>query len=144
MTFVELLPIFMFATLAMLLFSGYPVAWVLGGIGVAFGAIGMYFGVFSFIEYFNIVSRLWGSAAESLILVAVPMFIFMGTMLERSGVANDLLYCLQVLLRRTPGGLALSVTIMGTIMAATTGIIGDDRSLEHGALFQYRFYRSFL
>ena len=124
MTFVDLLPLVMFGTLAVLLFSGYPVAWVLGGLGVAFGAIGMYFGVFSFIEYFNIVSRLWGTACESLILVAVPMFIFMGTMLERSGVANDLLHCLQVLLRRTPGGLALSVTIMGTIMAATTGIIG--------------------
>ncbi len=124
MTFVDLLPLVMFGTLAVLLFSGYPVAWVLGGLGIAFGAIGMYFGVFSFIEYFNIVSRLWGTAAESLILVAVPMFIFMGTMLERSGVANDLLHCLQVLLRRTPGGLALSVTIMGTIMAATTGIIG--------------------
>ena len=52
------------------------------------------------------------------------MFIFMGTMLEKSGVATDLLHCLQVLLKRTPGGLALSVTIMGTIMAATTGIIG--------------------
>ena len=52
------------------------------------------------------------------------MFIFMGTMLERSGVANDLLHCLQVLLKKVPGGLALSVTIMGTIMAATTGIIG--------------------
>jgi len=124
MTFVDLLPLVMFSSLAVLLFSGYPVAWVLGGLGIAFGVIGMYFGVFSFIEYFNIVSRLWGTAAESLILVAVPMFIFMGTMLERSGVANDLLHCLQVLLRRTPGGLALSVTIMGTIMAATTGIIG--------------------
>jgi tripartite ATP-independent transporter DctM subunit len=52
------------------------------------------------------------------------MFIFMGTMLERSGVANDLLHCLQVLLRRIPGGLAMSVTLMGTIMAATTGIVG--------------------
>lgn len=124
MTFVDLLPIVMFGALAILLFSGFPVAWVLGGLGVSFGAIGMYFGVFSFIEYFNIVSRIWGNAAESLILVAVPMFIFMGTMLERSGVAKDLLYCLQVLLRKTPGGLALSVTIMGTIMAATTGIIG--------------------
>lgn len=124
MTFVDLLPIFMFAALAILLFSGFPVAWVLGGVGIAFGFIGLYFGVFSFIEFFNVVSRLWGTAAESLILVAVPMFIFMGTMLERSGVANDLLYALQVLLRRTPGGLALSVTIMGTIMAATTGIIG--------------------
>ncbi len=124
MTFVELLPVFMFAALALLLFSGFPVAWVLGGVGIGFGFIGLYFGVFSFIEFFNVVSRLWGTAAESLILVAVPMFIFMGTMLERSGVANDLLYALQVLLRRTPGGLALSVTIMGTIMAATTGIIG--------------------
>ena len=124
MTFVELLPVVMFGALAVLLFSGFPVAWVLGGLGVSFGAIGIYFGVFSFIEYFNIVSRIWGNAAENLILVAVPMFIFMGTMLERSGVANDLLYCLQVLLRKTPGGLALSVTIMGTIMAATTGIIG--------------------
>jgi tripartite ATP-independent transporter DctM subunit len=124
MTFVDLLPIFMFAALAILLFSGFPVAWVLGGVGIGFGFIGLYFGVFSFIEFFNVVSRLWGTAAENLILVAVPMFIFMGTMLERSGVANDLLYALQVLLRRTPGGLALSVTIMGTIMAATTGIIG--------------------
>ena len=70
------------------------------------------------------ISRIWGSVCENLLLVAVPMFIFMGTMLERSGVANDLLNCLQVLLRRVPGGLALSVTIMGTIMAATTGIIG--------------------
>ena len=124
MTGVDFLPLFMFFTLGVLLFSGYPVAWVLGGVGVAYGAIGMYFGVFTFIEYFNIVSRIWGSAAERPILVAVPMFIFMGTMLERSGVANDLLYSLQVMLRRTPGGLALSVTIMGTIMAATTGIIG--------------------
>ena len=61
---------------------------------------------------------------ENLILTAIPMFVFMGTMLEKSGVARDLLNCLQVLMRRVPGGLALSVTIMGTILAATTGIIG--------------------
>ena len=61
---------------------------------------------------------------ESLILTAIPMFIFMGTMLEKSGIARDLLNCLQVLLRRVPGGLALAVTLMGTILAATTGIIG--------------------
>lgn len=52
------------------------------------------------------------------------MFIFMGTMLEKSGIAKDLLNCLQYLLRRVPGGLALSVVMMGTILAATTGIIG--------------------
>ena len=83
---------------------------------------------FYLVQVFNLVPRLWGEGgggiAANLILTAIPMFIFMGTMLERSGVALDLLNCLQVLLRRVPGGLALSVTLMGTIMAATTGIIG--------------------
>ena len=119
MDLVYLLPAFMFLALAALLFSGFPVAWVLGGVGIGFGFIGMHYDVFEFIYFFNVISRIWGTAAENLILVAVPMFIFMGTMLERSGVANDLLHCLQVLLRRTPGGLALSVTIMGTIMGTT-------------------------
>ena len=120
----DYLPAFMFVALGLLLFSGYPVAFILGGVGLAFGFVGMYFDVFDFIQFFNIAPRIWGGIAENLILTAIPMFIFMGTMLERSGVANELLYCLQVLLRRVPGGLALSVTLMGTIMAATTGIIG--------------------
>ena len=79
----------------------------------------MAYDVFSFIEFFNIVSRIWGGIAENMVMVAVPMFIFMGTMLEKSGVAEDLLECLNMLLRKVPGGLALSVTLMGTIMAAT-------------------------
>ena len=124
MDLVTLLPIFMFISLAILLFSGFPVAFILGGVGLMFGFIGIYYDVFSLIEFFNILSRIWGGVCENLILVAIPMFIFMGTMLEKSGVAKDLLYALQVLLRSVPGGLALSVTIMGTIMAATTGIIG--------------------
>jgi tripartite ATP-independent transporter DctM subunit len=120
----DYLPLFMFFALAVLLFTGYPVGFVLGGVGLAFGFIGVLFDVFSVIEFFNIVSRIWGGIADNLILVAIPMFVFMGTMLEKSGAAEDLLHCLQVLLRRVPGGLALSVTVMGTIMAATTGIIG--------------------
>jgi len=120
----DYLPLFMFAALGLLLFSGYPVAFILGGVGLTFGFIGMYFDVFSFIQFFNLLPRIWGGISENLVLTAIPMFIFMGTMLERSGVASDLLHCLQVLLRRVPGGLALSVTMMGTIMAATTGIIG--------------------
>jgi TRAP-type mannitol/chloroaromatic compound transport system permease large subunit len=73
--------------------------------------------------------RIWGGdgssgAIQNPVLVAIPCFIFMGTMLERSRVAADLLHILQVVLKRVPGGLALSVTVMGTIMAATTGIIG--------------------
>jgi len=120
----DFLPLFMFLALGIFLFSGYPVAFVLGGIGLSFGLIAMAFDVFDFIQFFNIAPRIWGGIAENLVLTAIPMFIFMGTMLERSGVASDLLNCLQVLLRRVPGGLALSVTLMGTIMAATTGIIG--------------------
>ncbi|MCS6780326.1 MAG: TRAP transporter large permease subunit [Geminicoccaceae bacterium] len=124
MDLVDLLPLVMFASVAILLFTGYPVAFVLGGVALAFGFLGAALGVFKPIEFFNLLPRIWGGIAENLVLVAVPLFVFMGTMLERSDVAADLLRALQVLLRRVPGGLALAVTLMGTIMAATTGIVG--------------------
>ena len=120
----DYLPIFMFLTLAVLLFSGFPVAFILGGLALLYGLIGYVLDTFSLIEFFNFLPRIWGQAAENLVLVAVPAFVFMGVMMERSGVANDLLYCVQVLLKRVPGALALAVTIMGTILAAMTGIIG--------------------
>jgi len=120
----EHLSVFLFIVLAALLFTGYPVAFVLGGIAIVFGAIGILFDVFQPMQFFNLLPRIWGGIAANPILVAVPMFIFMGTVLERSGAANDLLHALQVLTRRIPGGLAMSVTLMGTIMAATTGIVG--------------------
>jgi tripartite ATP-independent transporter DctM subunit len=122
--FIEFMPILMFVTLAILLFTGFPVAFVLGGVALTFGMIGYALDVFSFIEFFNFVPRIWGQAAENLVLVAVPTFVFMGVMMERSGIAEDLLYAVQVLLRRVPGSLALAVTVMGTILAAMTGIIG--------------------
>ena len=106
------------------MFTGLPVAVVIGGVGLLFGFIGTSFGVFSPIEFFNIPVRIWGSAAENPVLVAVPMFIFMGTTLEQSGVADDLLKTLAIVLRKVRGGLALSVTLMGTILAAAAGIIG--------------------
>jgi tripartite ATP-independent transporter DctM subunit len=121
---VDSLPMFMFAGLALFLFTGFPVAFVLGGLALAFGFIGIAASVFNFVEFYNIVPRIWGGIAENLILVAIPMFIFMGTLLERAGIAAELLRCLDALLRRVPGGLALSVIAMGTILAATTGIIG--------------------
>jgi tripartite ATP-independent transporter DctM subunit len=120
----DYLPIAMFLTLALLLFSGYPVAFILGGLALLYGLIGYLLDMFSLIEFFNFLPRIWGQAAENLVLVAVPAFVFMGIMMERSGIANDLLYCVQVLLKRVPGALALAVTIMGTILAAMTGIIG--------------------
>jgi len=124
MGLIELLPVLMFVALAVLLFSGFPVAFVLGGVGLGFGLIGILVDEFLFIQFHSLPSRIFGGIMESLILTAIPMFIFMGTMLEKSGIARDLLNCLQVLLRRVPGGLALAVTLMGTILAATTGIIG--------------------
>jgi tripartite ATP-independent transporter DctM subunit len=120
----DLLPLVMFAVLALLLFSGYPVAFVLGGLSIVFGLLGWWMGTFSPVEFYSFWPRMYGQSADNIVLVAVPMFIFMGTMLERSGIAERLLYCLQVLLRRVPGGLAMAVTVMGTVLAATTGIIG--------------------
>jgi len=120
----EFLPIVMFVTLGVLLFTGYPVAFILGGLALLFGVLGFFLGAFKLVQFFNFVPRIWGQAAENLVLVAIPTFIFMGVMMERSGIAQDLLYCVQVLLKRVPGALALGVTIMGTILAAMTGIIG--------------------
>ena len=120
----EYISMVMFITLALLLFSGYPVAFILGGLAMLFGLLGYFLDSFSLIEFFNFIPRIWGQAAENLVLVAVPAFVFMGVMMERSGIANDLLYCVQVLLKRVPGSLALAVTVMGTILAAMTGIIG--------------------
>lgn len=120
----DFLPIIMFGTLAFLLFTGFPVAFILGGLALLFGLLGYFMNMFSLIEFFNFLPRIWGTAAENLILVSIPAFVFMGVMMERSGVAGDLLYCVQVLLKRVPGSLALAVTIMGTVLAAMTGIIG--------------------
>lgn len=123
-TLQEYLPIIMFVSLATLLFSGFPVAFILGGLALLFGLLGYYLDIFSLIEFFNFMPRIWFQGAENLVLVSVPAFVFMGVMMERSGVANDLLYCVQVLLKRVAGSLALAVVVMGTVLAAMTGIIG--------------------
>jgi tripartite ATP-independent transporter DctM subunit len=118
------LAVIMFLVLTFIMFCGYPIAFVLGAIGIAFGYLGVVFGVFNMVQFSNLLPRIYGQGVENQVLVAVPMFIFMGTILEKSGVAEELLHCLQVILRRVPGGLALSVVLLGTIMAATTGIVG--------------------
>jgi len=120
----DYLPIFMFFSLAALLFSGFPVAFILGGLSFVYGILGYLLGMFSLIEFFNFMPRIWFNGAENLVLVSIPAFVFMGVMMERSGVANDLLYCVQVLLKKVPGSLALAVVVMGTVLAAMTGIIG--------------------
>ncbi|MBX2881984.1 MAG: TRAP transporter large permease subunit [Granulosicoccus sp.] len=118
----------MFLALALMLFTGLPVAIALGGVSTIAGLIAWKLEFIDFAVFFQVVQRVWGDggngAVHNPILVAIPCFVFMGTMLEKSRVAENLLRILQVILRRVPGGLALSVTVMGTIMAATTGIIG--------------------
>ena len=119
-----ILPLLMFPVLAAFLFSGFPVAFGLAGTAMIFAGIGMAMDLFEFAQFYTIVLRIFGNEVSKLLLVAIPMFIFMGTMLEKSGVANNLLYALQILTRRLPGGLAISVMMLGVIMAASTGIIG--------------------
>jgi len=120
---------YMFLALALTLFTGMPVAFAVGGISTLFAFWSIYLEFLDWPIFYQIIQRVWGGdgasgAVQNPILVAIPCFVFMGTMLEKSRVAEDLLQILQVMLRRVPGGLALSVTLMGTIMAATTGIIG--------------------
>jgi tripartite ATP-independent transporter DctM subunit len=123
-TLIDILPLLMFMVLIPLLFSGYPVAFVLGGVGLVFWLLAVGLGIENPNSFFLVVSRIFGGVVNKLVLVAIPMFIFMGTMLEKSGVARDLLNTLQIMTRRVPGGLALSVTMLGVVLAATTGIIG--------------------
>ncbi len=118
------LAILMFLVLTVIMFVGYPVAFVLGGVALAFGLLGIAFDVFRPAQFGSLIPRIWGQAVQNQVLIAVPMFVFMGTILEKSGVADELLKALQVITRRIPGGLAMSVTLLGTIMAATTGIVG--------------------
>jgi tripartite ATP-independent transporter DctM subunit len=121
---IDHLAVVMFFALIFIMFLGYPVAFLLGAIGIFFGLLGIVFDVYSMTQFANLLPRIYGTAVQNQVLVAIPMFIFMGTMLERSGVAEGLLRILQLMLRRVPGGLAIAVTLLGTIMAATTGIVG--------------------
>ena len=118
------LAIVMFLVLTFIMFVGYPVAFVLGGVALGFAVLGMFFDVFRPAQLGSLIPRIWGQAVQNQVLIAVPMFVFMGTILEKSNVADELLKALQVVTRRVPGGLAISVTLMGAIMAATTGIVG--------------------
>lgn len=120
----DYLPIIMFVTLLVLLFSGLPVAYVLGGVGLLAGWVGIELGVLRPAQFLSIMPRIWGGIAADVVLVAIPLFILMGSILEKSGIAEDLLECLKVLLARVPGSMALATILMGTIMAATTGIVG--------------------
>jgi tripartite ATP-independent transporter DctM subunit len=121
----------MFATFAVLLFTGFPVAWVLGGTAVIWTGVGMaavnWFGADLWFDFGSslglLAERVWG-LVENLTLVALPMFIFMGIMLDKSGVAERLMNNMVKLFGAVRGGYAITIVLIGVLLAATTGIIG--------------------
>ena len=124
------LVIAMFATFIALIFTGFPVAWVLAGVGIIYAGVGyvtdMLNWTFTGLDY-NTLKILHGrifSIMYNWVLVALPMFIFMGLMLEKSGVAEQMMHSMQKLFGNVKGGLAITVTLIGIILAASTGIIG--------------------
>ena len=121
---IDNLALFMILALALLLFSGYPVALVLIGVRLSFALIGHALGEFPPIAFFNIPPRTYSTLADNLIYPAVPMLLFMGIALERSGIGRELLLCLQVLLRRVPASQAVAVTLIGIVLAPSAGLVG--------------------
>ncbi|KUJ73186.1 C4-dicarboxylate ABC transporter [Ruegeria marisrubri] len=133
----EKLVIAMFLTFIALLFTGFPVAWTLAGVGVAFCGLAYLFdnGLMNWtgleetltgLDYLTlgaVVNRVYATMSNA-VLVALPMFIFMGLMLDESGVAERLMTSMQRLFGTVRGGLAITVTMIGIILAASTGIIG--------------------
>lgn len=115
--------LWMFAAVCLLLMLGYPVAFTLAGTALLFAGVGTIAGVFdpSFLE--AVPGRLFGTVSN-FTLVAVPLFILMGVVLEKSRVAQELLESMAALLGRLRGGLAISVVLVGMLLAASTGIVG--------------------
>lgn len=112
----------MFAGALALLSLGYPVAFSLGAVAILFGLAGISLGVFDFSLFTAMPQRIFGTMSNYTLL-AIPYFIFMGAMLEKTGMAERLLETVGILLGRLRGGLALAVVIVGALLAATTGVV---------------------
>ncbi len=113
----------MFAVALLMIFSGYPVAFSLGGASLVFAVIGVSAGYFDWNLMLAMPDRLFG-IMSNYTLLAVPFFIFMGTMLEKSNLARDLLHTIGLLFGPVRGGLAFAVILVGVLLAAATGIVG--------------------
>ena len=113
-----MLVLLLFACLFILLLKGYPVSFTLGGVAVLFG-IYLFGG-----DFFNLLPlRIYGTMTN-FVLISVPLFVYMGVMLEKSGIAERLLETMALLLGRLRGGLAIAVVIVGALLAASTGVVG--------------------
>ncbi|MGY9048233.1 C4-dicarboxylate ABC transporter [Puniceibacterium antarcticum] len=119
----ETLAALMFFGVIGFLLLGFPVAFTLAGVSLLFGSVGMAFGVFDPSNFGSLPSRYIGFMTNE-VLVAVPLFIFMGVMLERSQIAEQLLLTMSKLFGNLRGGLGLSVILVGAMLAASTGVVG--------------------
>nr|MDT0250555.1 TRAP transporter large permease subunit [Endozoicomonas sp.] len=119
----DMIPFLMFATVCVVLLAGYPVAFSLAGTALLFAGAGSLFGAFDLSLMYALPSRMFGIITNQT-LIAVPLFVFMGVMLEKSKVAESLLESMAQLFGKTRGGLGLSVIVVGMLLAASTGIVG--------------------
>ncbi len=119
----EFMPLLLFLAVCLVLLLGYPVAFSLGGTALAFAWIGGMAGYFDDAFLQALPNRLYGIMTNET-LIAVPLFVFMGVMLERSKVAENLLDTMASLFGPLRGGLGISVTLVGMLLAASTGIVG--------------------
>ena len=123
MNLVEHLDLILFAVTCLALMCGFPVAFTLAGSALIFALFGIWLGAFDSSFFFALPQRIFGTMTND-VLIAVPLFVFMGTMLERAKIAEDLLDNMTRMFAGMRGGLAVSVTIVGALLAASTGIVG--------------------
>ena len=117
------LPLALFALIVAALLAGFPVAFTLAGVSLIFAGAAAAFGAFDMAYLEALPSRVFG-VMNNETLIAVPLFIFMGLVLERARIADDLLETLGSMFGRVRGGLAVSVVVVGALLAASTGIVG--------------------
>ena len=120
---VDFIPLLFFAVVCLALMAGYPVALTLAGVSLLSAAVGSWFGGFDTAFVALIPNRIYGILINQN-LYAVPLFVFMGVMLQKSRIAEDLLKNMALVFGRMPGGLGISVIIVGMLLAASTGIVG--------------------
>ena len=123
MSLSDVLSVGLLVTVCAAMMIGFPVAFTLAGVSVLFALLGAALGVFDLIFFNAIPGRIFGVMGNEN-LVAVPLFVFMGVMLERSRIAEELLTTMAQCFGSLRGGLAISVTLVGTLLAASTGIVG--------------------
>lgn len=118
----EWLAVAMFVGFFVILMSGYPVAFSFAGTGLLFGLMGWFVGAFD-PDRLLLLSNVWFGTMSNFTLLAIPFFVFLGAVLEKSGLAEDLLETVGILLGSLRGGMALAVVLVGTLLAATTGVV---------------------